>query len=203
VFYSCCADFFDKNKESIRQLSNLLSCIDDETIALWETQTANQFSPGTIDNEEFLLRALDNPTHWDRNTNQFTPNAFLDAGSFGLSVNRIEFATIEELINSAEQRINQKNSQQLHSKRVFIGFAKYKCGEIRDALSITNKRLLAVFDTANPKNVSHADVFFLVKDEILKRRARSILFEKGNEALINKHGNHVDDVKELSKFIEV
>lgn len=174
-----------------KKLSDHLSGIPQDLAVACEKKSVSSYSPCPVEDSERLLRALDNPTHWNAQLHEFTPTAFIDAGGHGLSVNREKYAGFCDLVSAAEKRIAARSTSD--DARRLVGFADYECGQLRALTGETEKgdhlRLLGIFDTASPNNISHADVIALVANKRLRARARSLLHELGMKALRAKNGN--------------
>ena len=66
-----------------------------------EQQPVSSYSPGIVQDEEYLIRLIFSPTHFNEQTRQVKPFAFFDCKDKGLSVNRMQYTSVEELKKTA------------------------------------------------------------------------------------------------------
>jgi hypothetical protein len=193
-----CQEFFQRQRDP-KELGPELRSLAHETILPWELQSASEQSPSSIQNDELLYRQMLDPVHWNSQKHEFTPGAFTDVDSIGMSVNRIKFTTLEDLACRALERVvKHKQIYPERPPRTFLGFTVLRCFEIREQMLQTENgellRLFGVFDTASLEDKSHADICRLSgkeSDKLHKARAKSILWELGNQYLVNKAGQQV------------
>lgn len=157
----------------------------EENLALWEKEIASAHSPGPVLDSEILYHQILNPTNLNEHQNGLIPVSFDTAAGVGMSTNRIDHATIEELIELGRNRARAHNEKFPNSPqpRSFWGFVPIPVEKVRAILSkVTNTRALFVYDTANPDNTSHADICQGTKDRRGIRAARLDLYDlvKGN-----------------------
>ena len=139
------------------------------------------------------------PVHWNSQKNEFSPGAFTDVETIGMSSNRIEHTKIEFLVQAAESRAKEYNKAHHDKLRQFLGFVVFRVSDIRQGHFQADEnapkiRLFGAFDTAMLNNESHSDVLRLghnTEDKRHKLRAKAVLWELGNQWLISRHGNHV------------
>lgn len=193
-----CQEFFQRQREP-KELGPELRSLAHETVLPWELIPSSEQSPSPVQNDELLYRQMVDPVHWNSLKHEFTPGAFSDFDSIGMSVNRIKFSTFEDLTYQALERV-AKHKQKFPDRppRTFLGFSVLRCLEIREqTLQADNGefiRLFGVFDTASLEDKSHADIIRLSgkeSDKLHKARAKYILWELGNQFLISKAGRQV------------
>lgn len=191
-----CLKFFQRDWPDKKQIGPELRKLSSSELDHWESLTASSVSPKPVENSEKIWRQILDPTHWDRIKKAFTPIAFQDAETFGLSVNRFAHTNLEQLVQAAETRVAKWNAENAERpSRRFIAFAIFDSGYLRGLPLTENgtERLLYVFDTANADDTSHADVFRLggAEEKQASRRARSFLYEIGMKALHDRNGHPV------------
>lgn len=193
-----CQEFFQRQRDP-KDLGPELRSLAHETVLPWEQLSASEQSPSPVQNDELLYRQMLDPVHWNSQKHEFTPGAFTDVDTIGMSVNRIEFTTLKDLANQALERVvKHKQTYPERPPRTFLGFAVLRCLEIREKTLQTEHgellRLFGVFDTASLEDKSHADICRLSGkelDKLHKARAKFILWELGNQYLVNKTGKQV------------
>lgn len=179
-------EFFDAHGND-KKKCKLLSQYSPQILEGWEKETASSLSLGVVANEEILFFQIVDPTHYITEQGELTPKAFDAAQSHGLSVNRIKYASCEDLIKSAERRAAKYNEENPTKKqRKLWGFARFVAGKIRSIpVKSDGPRGLFIFDTAEPDNISHAEICESNSGKHDFRSLRSALFDAANEALYN------------------
>lgn len=181
-----CREFFEANatnQDSCKALQNESL----ETQIEWESQTASEHSPGPVVDDEQLVRYWLNPVHFDRQTGTLKPTAFDEACSFGLSVNRLKHVTIDEVRDLAQCRVNQSgqaNPDQV--PRELIGYSAFSAAEVRKVQTADpppGRRAFGVYDTANPQDLSHADVCQIASKAQGAKSARMQMRQLANSRL--------------------
>ncbi|MGH8557819.1 MAG: hypothetical protein ACRESZ_10240 [Methylococcales bacterium] len=137
-----------------------------------ESTSQNQYSPGSVNDSEELLRVLFYPEHVVNGCVLETAIALEDLGDRGFSVDRRSYASRSVI----EGRINrQMENPNMRDKRQETTVAKFSCSEVRLLVDNGNKACI-VIDTASLENRAHASIYSL-KD--LKkgglRKIRSLL----------------------------
>lgn len=200
-------EFFLSTKDDVKSRGSQIANKVDEVFS-WESESVSENSPGPVDSKESLIRALDQPTHWNRATKEYTPTAFNDAWTMGLSVYRHDFCELEAVKNISDERVVGKMGGPAGNKeqRVVIGFTIFLCEELRSLRSCEspNNRVAVVLDTANDVKLigqAHADIFILPQESKLKKRIRSQLFEMAKERLYNRDGKQCNG-EEISRQVE-
>ena len=110
-------------------------------------------SPGVVEDDELLLRALFNPQHI-RN-GELLPSAIPaeDLLLKGFSVDRMKHVTAEFVKASIEKRLSKTGKP-----RKDEGVAKLKALEVRQ-FRVDDCQALVVIDTAEPDNPGHASIY--------------------------------------------
>lgn len=191
-----CLNFFQRDWPDKKQIGPELRKLSPVNLDHWERLPASDSSPRPVENGEVVWRQILDPTHWDRIKKVFTPIAFQDVESLGLSVNRFSHTTLGRLVQAAESRVAKWNEEHPDKPaRRFIAFAVFDCAHLRGFPLAEGEsgRLLYIFDTANTDDTSHADVFRLGGEEAKQasRRARSLLYEIGMQSLHDRHGQPI------------
>jgi hypothetical protein len=119
-----------------------------------EQHSVSPHSPGVVQDEECLVRLIFSPTHFNEQTGKLKPFAFFDCKDKGLSVNRMQYTSVEEL--------KQMAAFISHGRKI-IGVVVAKCADIRAVLD-EHERAFCVYDTATKNNQSHADICQAVAD---------------------------------------
>ena len=145
---------------------------------LWESMTASDHSPGPIKQSEVLYRQVVQPLHVDQEKNTLRPVAFSDVANKGLSVDRLNYRSVESILDAGKKRVEAQvaANSTLDGRRLY-GLAELRVDDIRSILDAAGQRAFAVFDTARCDNVSHADVCQLVDGKQAGRSARSKLID--------------------------
>lgn len=187
-------DFFRASAEEPEKRSRSLAQKPQATVLEWESQSVSPDSPGPVEHRERLLRALDQPNHWDRVNRRFTPRAFDEAGSHGLSVYRVAHCLLDEIVRHAQERLVDKFGKQngKPEPRQLVGFAGFDCAQLRAVMGQSPEppreleRLMVVFDTSTQVGAAgraHADVLVRAAHGQLRKRAISLLFDFANANL--------------------
>jgi len=173
-----CRSFFERNAENPEWVRALHAV---EERREWENLSASHYSPGTVKSEEELCRILFDPIHIETSNSTLKPTAFADIWDKGLSVDRIEYRTLKDSIESG---ISQAaTASKLRTPRIVHGYLIFMTSIIR-SISHENEKCLGVFDTALPENASHADVCMILPGKEAFRSARAQLFELYKSELI-------------------
>lgn len=178
-----CLNFFESIKDRSGEKCKLLWNHPHETLLSWEDETASPHSPGPVANDEILIRHWVNPVHIDPDTGKLKPTAFGDLSNKGLSVNRLSFIELREIQEAAQRRVasyNEANPEK--PQRSLVSYNSYMAGQVRAILDQGRYRALAVYDTANAQDYSHADVCVIDKQNY--RSARTQLRDLSLETTI-------------------
>lgn len=197
------AIFFSSPESNNKKVKHLCKK-EKEVLFDWESCKASSESPGAIENDEVILRALIDPIHYDMSAGCFKPNAFEDVLSHGLSIHRLKYTTPCFVNNFQKTRVEAFNSNPANEgkpRKNYLGYIKFMVSDVRsvfefldggntgdiDAIMVENStsdyvnRHLFVFDTANDHDCSHAEICGHYKDKLEQRRIRSILFQLANK----------------------
>jgi glutamate 5-kinase len=104
---------------------------------------------------EVLIRVVYSPQHVEADTSRLKPTALDDASNKGLSTDRRQHTTIEEVQARITKKLNEPRA--IEKGHEYKGVVVIPCGAVR-GLSNDGKRLFAVYDTAQEGNHAHADV---------------------------------------------
>lgn len=184
-----CKDFFDQNRGN-KKKCKLLQEMDEQLLAEWETETASEFSPGPVKDDEILVQQIVNPTHvLTPDGESLLPMSFDVCSSHGLSTNRISYSTVDELIARGEARVSNYNTlNPTKPQRTLWGFARYAAKDVRAILcEETGTRGIFVYDTANDTDASHAEFCQggkQSKQSALARDVRFRLYELAKRNLV-------------------
>jgi hypothetical protein len=173
-----CVEFFEENPEG-KKFKLLLGKTEEELIA-WENETASRFSPGPVANDETVYHQILDPTNLNEERNGLAPRSFDTATGIGMSVNRIRYATLEEISELGRKRAENHNALNPDNPqpRSFWGLVPISVSLVRSMISqVTKTRGMFVFDTALRNDISHADIAQLTKDEKRVRAVRLELYD--------------------------
>lgn len=159
-----------------------------------EQTPATADSPGVIQTSEGLIRALDQPVHFV--DGEFTPSAFGDAQSRGLSINRPSHISISEALQLAYSRVAAVNRRQLElaaatgtsppPARSTVAYATFSTAELRAvcwSLQGPSRRAFGVYDTGKPDDPSHGDVCLLIAGKQAWRSVREVLYQQARRTV--------------------
>lgn len=150
-----------------------------ELQAEWQKQVASEHSPGPVNDSENLIRYWLIPVHFDDKTRTLRPTAFDDMSDKGLSVNRSSYATLRQIAEMANSRVElAKNTGK---SRELVGYSNFSASEARLIVPAeprtSDRPVVGVYDTAKADDPSHADVCQLVSSAQGGRSARTQLRE--------------------------
>ncbi len=147
-----------------------------------ETLRVSPNSPGPVQDAEVVVRAIDQPLHFA--DGEFTPAAFTDCASVGLSVDRLAHCTLEQAWDGAEARLriwhsNRAVAGKEQTQRQVIALTAFAVAELRVmrvGLNSNSRQAMGVFDTARANNPAHADVVMLVAGKPAERSLRHSVY---------------------------
>ena len=147
-----------------------------------EAQNVSPYSPDRVQDPELVVRAIDQPLHFA--DGEFTPAAFADCASVGLSVDRLAHCTEAQAWNGAEARLriwrsNRAAAGKEQTQRQVMALAAFVVAELRAMRTCLNsnaRQSFGVFDTAKADNVAHADVVLLVAGKPAERSLRHSVY---------------------------
>lgn len=154
-----CREFFDTQLEN-KKKCKLLQQMDEVALSTWENETASEYSPGVVLDEEILYQQIVDPTHIAPDGISLLPKSFDVCSSHGLSTNRLAHSSLAEMIRRGVDRAQKYNANfPDKAQRKLWGFVTYSVEEIRKIqCEVAGTRGLFVFDTANEDDISHAEV---------------------------------------------
>lgn len=153
----------------------------------WESQSASEFSPGIVQDNEILYQQIVDPTHIDPNGRKLKPTAFQDSANKGMSTNRGAHILWEDLIKSGHQRASNFNKANPdRPQRALWGFAPFRAEDVRRIVAVPEGgRHYFIYDTANVDDPSHADICQgVASDRSIERSIRASLFDLAKDSLI-------------------
>jgi hypothetical protein len=164
-----CIDFFLENADN-KEKCKLLQDISQDTLLNWEHEIASQYSSSPVGDEEILCRQILSPIHYDEDAKELTATAFDDASSLGMSVNRLDYTSVNNIAQAANCRVTSYNESNL-KQRSFSGIVELNCDDIRKITVKENDsspilRGFCVYDTALENDKSHADICQIVKKSL-------------------------------------
>lgn len=134
-----------------------------------EEYSVSNYSPGTVQDDEYVIRQIYSPIHIDEETGRLKPLAFEDASSRGMSVNRKNHISKEELEEKIAKKL--KIDENKGKKRTCKGVAIAECSDIR-AIKHQEIKSFCIYDTATDKDKSHADICQAISSRKEGSRAR-------------------------------
>lgn len=159
-----------------------------------EKLSVSRFSPSTVREDEHVARQVFSPIHVDSETGDIKTAAFTDAFDKGLSVNRISYASKEEIhqLGGDKAQLDRRN----RPDRKYLGFITVNVADIRECLE-GGKRIFAIFDTALEEVPSHADlcVLLLNANESLTPLPKKAARKKRRLTLKNLFSNLTSPIK--------
>lgn len=181
-----CRQFFDANREN-REYCKLLQQIPEDHQLAWESLSASEFSPGVVQNDEKLVRRVEDPTHFDAITGKIKPTFFDDASNKGASCFRLKHTTLVQIADNARKYVDEINKNPPSTGvRTAIGYATFSADEVRKVLAPTEppRRGAAVYDTGLQNEPAHADVCQLVSGKQAAKSVRAQLFLIAKDRLV-------------------
>lgn len=152
----------------------------------WEHESVSISSPGKVTDDEILARNIFSPIHFNEKTGELDPMAFDDIFNKGLSTVRLSQSNHETVINAGKLKLQQDHAKG-HTNRQYIGYKTIQTKEFRTYIDTDlQKQVLAVYDTAEPTFIFHADacrIFALNKPQ--RTRLRVHLKTKFSEIIDN------------------
>lgn len=113
----------------------------------------SRFSPGPVLADEKLARFLFHPMHFGKK-GDLKPSVFSHVHVQGCSVQRDSIATEKEITTFVRDFLNGK------ADRKWQGVLTGNCLDVRSILAGQTKlRAVCVYDTAEPKNPAHGELF--------------------------------------------
>jgi hypothetical protein len=181
-----CRIFFEANEGNAQKCKELQK-VDVSRLIEWESQLASGFSPGVVEDDEILYQQIVDPTHLDPDGRKLKPTAFQDSANKGMSTNRANHISWNDLVARGKQRAGDYNTANPdRPPRSLWGFARFRAEDVRRIVAEPEgQRYYFVYDTANEGDPSHADVCQGVAgDKLVERSIRATLFELAKGSLI-------------------
>lgn len=144
-----CLEFFEANRNNKDKVKALVATKCGDTWADAKL-VASPYSPGPIHDDEEIVRQVHSPLHWDEARQEVKPGFYDDLSNKGLSLNRLSYATAEELAQASRERAGARG-------REAMGFVRCTAGQMVGVMRSVNGASGAIFDTADEQDVSHAD----------------------------------------------
>lgn len=167
-----CEEFFASHSQV--ELATLLQA--EPNALAWEVLKASAYSPGPVADVEKVIRLVYHPVHVDVQTGELKPSVVDEASSWGCSVQREGICSIEEAWKMGDAFAAAKTAELPGNPRSVHAVAVLRVEQIR-LLNIQSRRGAAVYDTALPNNIAHADICVVVGGRQERRSIRSQLFE--------------------------
>ena len=152
--------------------------VDDEQVS------QSEFSPGSVEDREDLIRIIVSPLHVEKGEIQLKTVAFQrsELTDRGVSIERKAFTDPRKLSHSSQKLIAKK-------ERSIAGYALVECSGVRAIVDEMGGRIFCVLDTALGCNPAHGDIFFSKKLTRSKQvKYRSHLIDVFNRR-IESHGS--------------
>ncbi len=145
-----------------------------------EAVSVSKYSPGTVQNNEVLIRILVAPQHMHKKRSQPTAASLSDSERKGLSVIRHGFIK-DEIIKAVAEGLVERARSSNNDKAGVFGVLLLECETVRQfARSEQEGRCYCVYDTGEPENPGHAEIFQRVAgvEKPVRDDRRQKLFEK-------------------------
>ena len=140
----------DKAKARVSEVaSNSANCACEKFIV-------SRYSRCPVGDEEVLARFAFHPIHVAKKTGELKPSLFSQVGSDGCSIQRESKADTAELLSFVRSFLEPDGA------RVWLGVVSAQCASVRALLtgdSPVSQRAVCVYDTAEPHNPAHAELF--------------------------------------------
>lgn len=157
-----CENFFlqeDPSKKTAKKIDQAFpDCV-------CEQHSVSEHSPGRVNDGETLVRLIIWPGHVDKNSG-IDPKAFSGADSKGLSVNRDDHCSDEQVRTAVEawvkirrERLERNPNTSPELLNQWHGVSVCNCETIRRLPGSEGLKAFCVYDTADGTNPYHADIF--------------------------------------------
>ena len=158
---SSALDFFANIELSSQKCDSLE--LDYEKSLAWENENTSVHSRGIVIDCEELARNIFSPIHVDEKTGELTPFAFDDVLNKGLSVIRLSYLNPADVVLNGKQKLTYDHSIG-KTERQYLGYITARASYIRMYIDEnSNKRALAIYDTAMEDLVAHADICRIIR----------------------------------------
>ena len=178
-----CQAFFEQHAQTENKAKELIKT---GKAIEWEALSAASQSPHPVKDEEQVLRLVFSPFHIHQEDGSLKPSLFSDVKSRGGSVQRLDYARRDTVIETGRAIAEGKNSTAggVAQTRGVFGTVNLPVEGVRKVFVSTTDRAFGVFDTAKQTDPSHADIFQIVPEGQGARSARiqlTILASEGFE----------------------
>lgn len=113
----------------------------------------SEYSPGVVGDSEQLALFVFLPMHHVDKNGRAKPNIFSHVHNRGRSIQRDSIAPDQEMISFSSTFLGAREDY------VWKGVLLGMCGDVRRIkIDDSGKRSVCVYDTANPENISHAEL---------------------------------------------
>lgn len=119
-----------------------------------ESESLSPYSPGPVQPHETIARMVCVPIHVNRKKPDLLPSFFNHAFSLGLSAQRLESASDQELVAWLNRFVGGADD------RVWLGYVQTSCGKLRQVErdGAADERAFCVYDAALEASPSHVEV---------------------------------------------
>lgn len=152
-----------------------------------EKHRTSPFSPGVIDDNEFVTRFVFSPVHLNKAKNKIKSSVFSHVHHKGCSIQRESIVSDNELTNFVE------NFKKMNPQLTWYGILTARCAELR-GIQITgqSKRAICLYDMAEHDNPAHGEMHqteYVIEDaDQVELRAK--LFEIFNQGVHTPPNNY-------------
>lgn len=149
-----------------------------------EGEICSPFSPGPVSDDEIVAFILIDPLHYDTVRGVVVPDAFQELTNRDLSLLRVGHATKEEASMTRDELVERGATRIPPQFRLVNEVCLARAVALRTVRD-TDRRLLAIYDTALDKVRSHASAFTRA-DVLEDRRLRKVVRNRIHE-VFTKH----------------
>ncbi|MDR8090332.1 hypothetical protein KPB05_23010 [Burkholderia gladioli] len=170
---NACKDFFLRHAGDSQKVKALQQVAD---ALAWENESASDHSPGPVASNESVIRQVTHPNFVD-DENKIKPIWFDDVMNRGLSTDRLSITTVNEVVERARRRADERNAKPENAERQVTvhSLGKLSVEKIR-RVRCGDVQAFGVYDTGLAENPAHADVCQLVHSSQAARSVRYELF---------------------------
>ncbi|HZZ05902.1 hypothetical protein [Paraburkholderia sp.] len=172
---NACREFFAEHAEDKQKVKALQKVAD---ALAWEEEIASEHSPGTVKNEELIVRQVTHPNFYDDALQKIKPIWFDDVTNRGFSSDRLAYTSVEAVVERAKARADERNAKPENAEKTpvtVLSLGKLPVSRIRE-VTCDDNRAFGVYDTALADNIAHADVCQLAHGTQEARRIRYELY---------------------------
>ena len=143
------------------------------------TSASPGLSPGTVQDQETLLRIVIDPDHFTGGRIQPSAIQIRDLTQRGLSVHRREHTSRQEIKRAIHTMLGRTTATGFRTVEGLASFTAAAVREIRNG----ERQIFVVIDTAQPDNRAHASIY------LSDSQVRPSLAREMRERLLNLMGN--------------